>query len=141
MRPSPGFSAPNSVPALARAVIDALPEGVIVFDAQGRFLYANEPARGALGAVGDNDVRARLSALGARATPLRVGADRVGEAVFLPTDGTATLADRERRAIVETLSATHWRLAEAARRLGISRTTLWRRLKAYGLSREDRRTA
>jgi len=33
------------------------------------------------------------------------------------------------------LEATSGRLAEAARRLGISRTTLWRRLKSYGLDR------
>ncbi len=44
-----------------------------------------------------------------------------------------TLAERERQAIIDTLQRTSGRLAEAARRLGISRTTLWRRLKAYGL--------
>lgn len=127
-----------SVPPLARAVMDALADGVVVFDSQGRLLYANEPARGALGPLGERDLRDRLSALGARAAPLRVGPEQLGEAVFLPMDGgPSTLAERERRAIVETLQATRWRLAEAARRLGISRTTLWRRLKTYGLSRAD----
>jgi len=54
--------------------------------------------------------------------------------VFLP-DGvdSPTLADRERQAILDTLEVTHGKLAETARRLGISRTTLWRRLRAYGL--------
>jgi transcriptional regulator of acetoin/glycerol metabolism len=128
---------PGPVPPLARAVMDALADGVVVFDAQGHLLYANAPARGALGPLGESELRARLSALGARAAPLRAGPEQLGEAVFLTLDGSATLADRERRAIVETLRATNWRLAEAARRLGISRTTLWRRLKAYGLSRDD----
>lgn len=128
-----------SVPPLARAVMDALADGVVVFDASGRVIYANEPARGALGSLGEHDLRARLATLGARVTPLRSGPEHIGEAVFLPTDGAATLAERERQAIVETLKSTRWRLAEAARRLGISRTTLWRRLKAYGLSREGLR--
>ena len=128
-----------SVPPLARAVMDALADGVVVFDAHGRVIYVNEPARGAVGSLGDHDLRARLATLGARVTPLRSGPEHIGEAVFLPTEGAATLAERERQAIVDTLKATRWRLAEAARRLGISRTTLWRRLKAYGLSREGLR--
>ena len=125
-----------AVPPLARAVMDALADGVVVFDAHGKVIYVNEPARGALGGLPDPDLRARLASLGARVTPLRSGPEHIGEAVFLPTDGSATLAERERRAILDTLRATRWRLAEAARRLGISRTTLWRRLKEYGLSRE-----
>ncbi|HEX9704144.1 MAG TPA: helix-turn-helix domain-containing protein [Gemmatimonadales bacterium] len=137
MRPNLAPTTSGPVPALARAVMDALDDGVVVFDSQGRLLYANEPARGALGPLGENDLRARLAALGARAAPLRAGPEQLGEAVFLHVDGPTTLAERERRAIVETLRATSWRLAEAARRLGISRTTLWRRLKAYGLSRDD----
>lgn len=137
MRMNVAAATPGPVPPLARAVMDALADGVVVFDAQGHLLYANAPARGALGPLGESELRARLSALGARAAPLRAGPEQLGEAVFLTLDGSATLADRERRAIVETLRATNWRLAEAARRLGISRTTLWRRLKAYGLSRDD----
>ena len=119
--------------------MDAFVEGVVVFDAQGRLLYANETARGALGTLGDNDIRSRLAALGARVKPLQAGNETLGEAVFI-AGSPATLAERERRAIVETLQATRWRLAEAARKLGISRTTLWRRLKAYGLSRDERST-
>ena len=50
--------------------------------------------------------------------------------------GTASLAARERRAILETLQANGGRLSAAARYLGISRTTLWRRLRAYGVQRK-----
>ncbi|MCH7683329.1 MAG: helix-turn-helix domain-containing protein, partial [Gemmatimonadetes bacterium] len=39
-------------------------------------------------------------------------------------------------AIADTLGKTGWRLAESAQMLGISRTTLWRRLKAYGIDRD-----
>jgi transcriptional regulator of acetoin/glycerol metabolism len=61
----------------------------------------------------------------------------LGEAVLIAgngatTNGASTLAERERQAIIEALAATGGRLAESARRLGISRTTLWRRLRTYG---------
>jgi transcriptional regulator of acetoin/glycerol metabolism len=52
--------------------------------------------------------------------------------------GSDTLAERERRAILSTLDTTGWKFAAAARMLGISRTTLWRRLRRYGLRRNDR---
>src|SRR5207244_9816090 len=79
-------------------------------------------------------LRPRLLALGGRVAPLRSGTANLGEAVFLSrTDQPRTLAERERQAIVDTLQGTSGKLAETARRLGISRTTLWRRLKAYGL--------
>ena len=60
-------------------------------------------------------------------------------AMFVPgVAGPTTLAAREKEAIVKTLDAHGWKLAETARHLGISRTTLWRRLKAYGLHRDGR---
>jgi transcriptional regulator with PAS, ATPase and Fis domain len=126
---------------LARAVIDSIAEGVIVLDQQGAIVYANCHAESALrmldGEVG-GDAKVLLARLGARVAPLMVGELKVGEAVFIPVSETKTwtLADRERRAIVETLEKTGWRLAESARRLGISRTTLWRRLKEYGLQQD-----
>ncbi|MND07122.1 DNA-binding transcriptional regulator DhaR [compost metagenome] len=46
-----------------------------------------------------------------------------------------TLAERERQDIEGALAEAGWQLAVAARRLGISRTTLWRRLKQYQLTR------
>ena len=128
---------------LARAVLDSFSEGVVVFDSDGRVTYANVHARTILRAVSNGDVEGaeslmpKLARLGGRVASLRVGSLAVGEAVFLPTEaGARSLADRERHAIADTLEKTGWRLAESARMLGISRTTLWRRLKAYGIDRD-----
>lgn len=125
-------NAPVAFSPLARAVIDSVSEGVVVFDQQGRVLYANPPARRAID--GENgDLRNRLQALGARFAPLKNGAQNLGEAAILPHSPPLTLAERERQAIADTLQDTSGKLAETARRLGISRTTLWRRLKSYGM--------
>lgn len=123
---SPAFS------PLARAVIDTVGDGIVVFDSQGRVLYANAAARRVMDGQ-NGDVRNRLQTLGARFAALKSGSQPIGEAAILASAGPQTLADRERQAILETLQETSGKLAETARRLGISRTTLWRRLKAYGL--------
>jgi transcriptional regulator of acetoin/glycerol metabolism len=128
---------------LAKAVLDGFSEGVVVFDRDARILYANQPAREALREMdlseGAPDLQPRLAALGGRLSPLRIGTLELGEAMFIPgIAGPTTLADREKEAIVKTLDAHGWKLAETARQLGISRTTLWRRLKAYGLHRDGR---
>ncbi|HEX6645064.1 MAG TPA: helix-turn-helix domain-containing protein [Gemmatimonadales bacterium] len=137
----------NSMPSvfspLAKALLDGFSEGVVVFDAEGKLLYANQQARSTLSdedlTEGAQDLMPRLASIGGRLRPLRIGALEVGEAMFIPgTDGATTLAEREREAIVRTLDAHNWKLAETARELGISRTTLWRRLKAYGLHRDGR---
>ena len=125
-------TAPGAFSPLVRALIDAVGEGIVVFDAQGRLLYANTAARRAVEAP-NGDVRHRLQLLGARFAPLRNGTQALGEAAILPAPGPLTLAERERQAITDTLQDTSGKLAETARRLGISRTTLWRRLKSYGL--------
>src|SRR5690606_20355803 len=45
-------------------------------------------------------------------------------------------ATQEKRALLEALEASGWRKGVAAERLGISRSTLWRRLREFGLGRE-----
>jgi len=131
---------------LARAVLDAVCEGVVVFDAAGRLAFANAAAQAALsevGAEGDTADRMlpKLARLGSRIAPVWVDGSKVGEVVYLPmpvNGGPETLAERERHAIMRTLDQTGWKLTESARQLGISRTTLWRRLRAYGLDRDNR---
>jgi transcriptional regulator of acetoin/glycerol metabolism len=118
---------------------------VIVFEQQGRIIYVNSAGRATLSEAGldmageKDDLLPELAGLGGRLAPLRVGSLDLGEAIFLPhREGPTTLAEREKDAIVRSLEAHSWRLAETAKTLGISRTTLWRRLRAYGLHRDGR---
>jgi len=134
---------PSVFSPLAKALLDGFSEGVVVFDADGKMLYANHQAREALAGMdladAGSDLQPRLAAMGGRLRPLRVGSLELGEAMFIPgIEGATTLAAREKEAIVKTLDAHNWKLAETAKHLGISRTTLWRRLKAYGLHRDGR---
>ena len=131
---------------LAKAVLESFQEGVVVFDPEGNLTDANAVARHQMSRLEDPEATSsealmpQLARLGGRVARLRVGSLTVGEAVYLPAPEPEhlSLADRERQAIVETLEQTGWRLAETARKLGISRTTLWRRLKTYGLDRDRR---
>ncbi|HEX7918661.1 MAG TPA: helix-turn-helix domain-containing protein [Gemmatimonadales bacterium] len=135
---------PSVFSPLAKALLDGFSEGVVVFDRDGKVLYANSQARSQLAdqfdlSTGADELMPRLAALGGRVRPLRAGTLDLGEAMFLPAiEGPTTLADREKEAIVRTLDHHEWRLAETAKALGISRTTLWRRLRAYGLHRDGR---
>jgi len=121
--------------------MESFGEGLVIFDAYGRMVYANQQGRRVIDALDGNGgaprgagLREKLLASGGRPHPLKQGSAELGEAVFLPDgDHGRTLAERERQAILDTLEITHGKLAETARRLGISRTTLWRRLRAYGL--------
>ncbi|MEI2720186.1 MAG: helix-turn-helix domain-containing protein [Gemmatimonadales bacterium] len=136
---------PSVFSPLAKALLDSFNEGVIVFDKDGRILYLNASGRDSLAEAGldpageKDDLLPELAGMGGRLAPIRVGSLELGEAIFLPRrEGPTTLAEREKDAIVRSLEAHNWRLAETAKTLGISRTTLWRRLRAYGLHRDGR---
>ena len=139
--PSP--SKPSLFSPLAKSLLDGFSEGVLVFSAEGEVIYANDPAiealEGADLALDPEDLQPRLAAIGGRLQPLRIGSMDLGEAMFIPgVTGPTTLAGREKDAILKSLEMHNWRLADTAKFLGISRTTLWRRLKAYGLHRDGR---
>lgn len=137
---------PPSLSPLGRALLDSIREGVVVFDTDGHVLYANQEGQRSISngspngnVPGKDELLPRLSAMGARILPLRVPDTPAGAAAVIPpkADRGRTLAERERQAIIDTLEATQGKLAETARRLGISRTTLWRRLREYGLKQKN----
>jgi len=62
---------------------------------------------------------------------------REGERMDIPDVVTSSLDNVEKEWILRMLEKTGWKYAEAARSLGISRTTLWRKLKAYGIEEDS----
>ena len=138
----------DEMTALTRAILESIEDGAVLFDVTGKIVYANAPGRIVLRSVGGEGASRdallpQLSRLGSKVRPIWLGDDKVGEVVFMPAAATggvshSTLAERERQAIIATLSETGWKLTESARRLGISRTTLWRRLRDYGIDRDHR---
>jgi two-component system response regulator HydG len=70
--------------------------------------------------------------IGAGDLPAHIAAGiTLGAAPALPPQ--RSLADREKAHILETLERCGWNHSRAAEALGIGRTTLWRKLKDYGL--------
>ena len=131
----------DRLPPIVRAVLDARDEAAVIFGAHGDVLYLNQAAQATLPpatitpSVDSGLLRAVLDARGGDVVPLQADAQVLGEMIVVPHAIGGTLAERERDAIHQTLRQTGGRLAEAARRLGISRTTLWRRLRAQRRSR------
>jgi transcriptional regulator of acetoin/glycerol metabolism len=135
----------ESLPApVACAVLDVLSTAVVLVAPDGQLLHANPPARRLMGdmvSVPEFNLSRLIEAAharGAEVTVIRLAGSSTPEVLYpRSSSGAETLAARERRAILERLQATGWKLAESARQLGISRTTLWRRLRAYGLTRNN----
>jgi transcriptional regulator of acetoin/glycerol metabolism len=131
---------PGSASAIIQSVLDSSLDPVLVTDGEGRVLFANRAARKTL--LPELQAVRRLDEL----SPDRLGrfafaerqavleAQPVASVVrFSPVPGSGSWAEEERRTILAAMEATAWRPLAAARRLGISRSTLWRRLKMYGL--------
>ncbi|MFJ7813312.1 sigma-54-dependent Fis family transcriptional regulator [Pseudomonas asiatica] len=65
-------------------------------------------------------------------------ADQFAGAASQPDrDPRPLLQDAERQALLETLEAKHWHLTRVAEHLGISRNTLYRKLRKHGITRAD----
>jgi len=58
---------------------------------------------------------------------------REGERLNIAVGQTSSLDKLEKEWILRMLDETGWRYAETAKRLGISRTTLWRKVKSFGI--------
>jgi transcriptional regulator of acetoin/glycerol metabolism len=124
---------PATLPPIVRAVLDAHDQGIAIFDRDGRVLFLNAHASAAhgpqFGAIDGPALRARLLASRSRVVPLVVGGTSLGELFVVPNHEPRSWAHREREAIHETLARVGGKRGETARQLGISRTTLWRRLR------------
>src|SRR5207244_13557533 len=84
---SPAGGIPATFSPLVRAVIDSVTEGVVIFDQQGRLLYANASARRVIDGQ-NGDVRNRLQSLGAWISLLKNGTQHLGEAALHQPSGT-----------------------------------------------------
>ncbi|MBI1723603.1 MAG: PAS domain-containing protein [Gemmatimonadetes bacterium] len=124
-------------PDMLVSALDAVSDAVVVCDGAGAVVHANREARELFGrAVPSSRADVMRHPLAAVAREQKLGGAAV---VVIPRPrNSLTLAERERQDIELALAESAWQLAVAARKLGISRTTLWRRLKQYGLSRPDR---
>jgi len=114
--------------------LDAVSDAVLVCDRQGAVMHLNRPAREMFApTVPASRAEVLRHPLGAAAREQQLANANV---VVIPRNRSPlSLAERERQAIEQALGESAWQLAVAARRLGISRTTLWRRLKQYGMQR------
>jgi len=112
---------------IVRALLDARDEAIVIVDARGGALYLNAAARAM---QPQTTTPSQFIARGGRTLPLRLGITTLGQLIIVPASAGRTWADQERRAIRDALEETGGKRSETARRLGISRTTLWRRLKA-----------
>jgi len=120
--------------SIVRALLDCRDEAIAIFGTRGETLHMNRAAQATLPPTPFAQVarlRAYLVDRGGRAVLLQADARLVGEMIIVGPPPGRTLAEQEREAIRETLEQTRGRLAVAARRLGISRTTLWRRLRRH----------
>jgi transcriptional regulator of acetoin/glycerol metabolism len=81
-------------------------------------------------------IRAAVLANGPEITPEDLPAEIVQGTFSADLSRLSTLGDVERAAILGALEATSGHQVRAAARLGISRRTLQRRIKSYGLASE-----
>ena len=119
--------------SIVRALLDCRDEEIAIFGTRGETLHVNLAAQATLPPTPFPQaarLRAYLVDRGGQAVLLQADARLVGEMIIVRPPPGRTLAEQERQAIRETLEQTRGRLAVAAQRLGISRTTLWRRLKS-----------
>src|ERR1043166_1846469 len=95
MMPDNQTPLPSVFSPLAKALLDAFSEGVIVFDPQEKVLYANQQARDLRLDLSRpaSDLMPALAEMGGRLQTLRVGHLDLGEAMFIQI-GRASCRER-----------------------------------------------
>lgn len=58
---------------------------------------------------------------------------RLGKPSPVDNTGEATLQEHEKELIIRSINRCHGNLKEVAKLLGIGRTTLWRKMREYGI--------
>jgi len=120
------------LPPILCALLDWRDEEIVVFGIRRDTLHVNLAARSTLPPPPMDDsaeLRAHFVARGGEAVPLQVSERVLGEMIIVRRPTGRTWAEQEREAIREALQRTRGSRVDAARRLGISRTTLWRRMR------------
>ena len=69
------------------------------------------------------------------AGPANAIAGQVASAHRRSCDGRVCLGDAERHALLSALEANHWHMTRVAEHLGISRNTLYRKLRKHGIAK------
>ena len=126
----------DDVPAMIAAWVDILAPGTSISSealcrlcelALERGLGCLEKALGrALAVAGDEISEAHL--------PAEASTDALLEMALAAED---PLAEAERRVLREVLERCCWRIQDAADRLGVSRVTLWRKLRVHGIAKDN----
>jgi transcriptional regulator of acetoin/glycerol metabolism len=136
-----------ALPALReRSDKSQLLDFLLAEEAGGETILIEEPARQALLAFNwpgnVRQLRNVLRTLAALCDEGRIGVDdlpamirQVRVAVLQPDVSEHPLEDAERVALLKTLEQTRWHMTHTAEQLGVSRNTLYRKLRKHGIER------
>ncbi len=83
------------------------------------------------GAIRANSSYLKISDLPLPLVPFRIDSETKLHQIHIP------LQSLEKELIVRTLEDSKWRITKAAQKLGVSRVTLWRKMKGYGLAKTE----
>jgi len=120
------------------AILDTLAEGIVALDTQGRVVGINRAACDTLGVQRQEVLRMDCRGLfGARFCARRAAEPAAIGPTVVDSPPHGPPAEDTREVLHKTLHSTGWNVAKAARRLNISRTTLYERMARFGLTRPN----
>ena len=131
---------PNDIPLLARHFLRFFSaeqnKSIQDFSPEALRLILNYPWPGNVRELENSVEHAVVLAKGNRIEALDLPAnlhERTPRGGKTPSPGLATMAEKEQEVLVETLEKCQWNKKEAAKTLGISRNTLYQKMKRYGI--------